>query len=290
MINANQEKNKVLPKTLYLVATPIGNLADMGERALKVLSEVDFIAAEDTRNTLRLLTHFGISKTLVSYHEHNKREKGEEIAARLLAGESCALVTDAGTPAVSDPGEDLVRLCADRGINVTSVPGACAFVTALILSGLSTERFVFEGFLPVTKKERRERLEFLSGEMRTFILHEAPHKLRNTLSDLVKAFGEDRRIAICRELTKLNEEIFRTTLGEAESFYNEHEPRGEYVLVVEGGSNSCIKNNSETDGMSVEEAVEYYISKDLSKNEAIKKVAKERGLSRNDVYNRMIDR
>ena len=184
----------------------------------------------------------------------------------------------------------MVRLCAERGINVTSVPGACAFVTALILSGLSTERFVFEGFLPVTKKERRERLEFLSGEMRTFILHEAPHKLRNTLSDLVKAFGEDRRIAICRELTKLNEEIFRTTLGEAESFYNEHEPRGEYVLVVEGGSNSCIKNNSETDGMSVEEAVEYYISKDLSKNEAIKKVAKERGLSRNDVYNLMIER
>ena len=170
MINANQEKNKVLPKTLYLVATPIGNLADMGERALKVLSEVDFIAAEDTRNTLRLLTHFGISKTLVSYHEHNKREKGEEIAARLLAGESCALVTDAGTPAVSDPGEDLVRLCAEKQINVTSVPGACAFVTALILSGLSTERFVFEGFLPVTKKERRERLEFLAGEVKIFLV------------------------------------------------------------------------------------------------------------------------
>ena len=173
-----REKNKVIGGMLYIVATPIGNLADMGERALKVLSEVDVIAAEDTRNSLRMLTHFGISKTLISYHEHNKREKGEEIVSLLLEGKSCALVTDAGTPAISDPGEDLVRLCAERNIPVTSIPGACALITALTLSGLPTARFVFEGFLPVPKKERRERLELLACETRTFILHEAPHKLR----------------------------------------------------------------------------------------------------------------
>ena len=285
----NEEKNKVLGRTLYLVATPIGNLSDMGERALKVLSEVDFVAAEDTRNTLRLLTHFGISKPLVSYHEHNKREKGEEIAARLLSGESCALVTDAGTPAISDPGEDLVRLCAEKGINITSIPGACAFVSALILSGLSTERFVFEGFLPVQKKERRERLEILSREGRTFILHEAPHKLRTTLDDLAATLGDDRKIALCRELTKLNEEIFRTTVGGAAEYYSEHEPRGEYVLVIEGGE-VVSQAVSATEGMSVEGAVEYYISAGMSKNEAIKKVAKERGLPRGEVYNAMIER
>ena len=284
----NEEKNKVTGSTLYLVATPIGNLSDMGERAIKTLSEVDFIAAEDTRNTLRLLTHFGISKPLVSYHEHNKREKGEEIARRLEAGESCALVTDAGTPAVSDPGEDLVRLCAERGICVTSVPGACAFVTALILSGLSTERFVFEGFLPVQKKERRERLEILAREQRTFILHEAPHKLRTTLSDLATALGEDRRIALCRELTKLNEEICRTTLGGAVRLYSEREPRGEYVLVIEGGSFSEASPTA-TEGLTPKEAVEYYISKGMAKNEAIKTVAKEYKLQRNAVYNMMIE-
>ena len=285
----NEEKNKIAPKTLYLVATPIGNLADMGERAIKVLSEVDFIAAEDTRNTLRLLTHFGISKPLVSYHEHNKREKGEEIASRLESGESCALVTDAGTPAVSDPGEDLVALCAKRGICVTSVPGACALISALILSGLPTARFSFEGFLPTQKKERRERLEVLEGETRTFILHEAPHKLRTTLADLSEALGGKRRIALCRELTKLNEEIFRTTLDGAVAHYEANEPRGEYVLVIEGGTGEN-KNTDATAALSLEDAVEYYIAEGDTKNEAIKRVAKERGLPRGEVYNRMIDR
>jgi len=283
----NEEKNKVLAKTLYLVATPIGNLADMGERAIKVLSEVDFIAAEDTRNTLRLLTHFGISKPLVSYHEHNKREKGEEIAQRLIGGESCALVTDAGTPAISDPGADLVALCAEKGISVTSVPGACAFVTALILSGLPTDKFVFEGFLPVQKKERRERLEELAAEKRTFILHEAPHKLRATLADLQNALGGERRIALCRELTKLNEEIFRTTVSQAVEYYSQREPRGEYVLVLEG-ARGRVKRESPTEGMTPEAAVEYYISTGMSKNEAIKAVAKSLGVPKNEIYSLMI--
>ena len=284
----NEEKNKVEGGTLYIVATPIGNLSDISERAVKVLSEVDFVAAEDTRNSLRLLTHFGISKHMVSYHEHNKREKGEEIASRLEAGESCALVTDAGTPAISDPGEDLVRLCAERNIPVTSVPGACAMITALTLSALPTARFVFEGFLPVTKKERRERLEELKNERRTFILHEAPHKLKGTLNDLCDALGEDRRITLCRELTKLNEEICRTTLGGACNIYSEKEPRGEYVLVIEGGKDDPAGKNRELDGMTPEEAVSYFMEQGMSKNEAIKTAAKAMGMSRNDLYNSLI--
>ena len=281
-------KNKTEGGTLYLVATPIGNLSDISERALKVLSEVDFIAAEDTRNSLRLLTHFGISKTLISYHEHNKRERGEEIAARLERGESCALITDAGTPAISDPGEDLVALCAERGIPVSSVPGACAMITALTLSALPTVRFVFEGFLPVTKKERRERLEELALERRTFILHEAPHKLRTTLADLEKTLGSDRRISLCRELTKLNEDVMRTTIGEAVSLYAEKEPRGEYVLVIEGGEAKKESLPNETENMSVEETVAYYLKEGKSRNDAIKAAAKALGLSRNEVYNAMI--
>ena len=234
----NEEKNKVVGGTLYLVSTPIGNLSDISERALKVLSEVDFIAAEDTRNTVRMLTHFGISRPLVSYFEHNKAERGEYIVSRLEGGESCALVTDAGTPAISDPGEDLVRLCAERGISVTAIPGACAGICALTLSALATTRFCFEGFLPMKKAERRERLDALSREERTMIFHEAPHKLKSTLDDLESSFGGDRKIALCRELTKLNEEIMRVTLSEARAYYGEHEPRGEYVLVVEGASKS----------------------------------------------------
>ena len=269
-----------------MVATPIGNLADLSERALKVLSEVDFIAAEDTRNSLRLLTHFGISRPMVSYHEHNRRERGEEIADRLAAGESCALITDAGTPAISDPGEDLVALCARRDIPVTSVPGACAMITALTLSGLPTARFVFEGFLPVPKKERRERLEELAGETRTFLLHEAPHKLKTTLSDLEKTLGADRRIALCRELTKLNEEVVRTTLAEAVALYDEKEPRGEYVLVIEGGSRRKTEKG-ETAFMTVENAVAYYLGEGMSRNEAIKAAAKSLGLPRGEVYDRM---
>ncbi len=282
----NEEKNRIREGTLYLIATPIGNLADLSPRALKVLSEVDFIAAEDTRNSLRLLTHFGISRPMVSYHEHNRRERGEEIADRLAAGESCALITDAGTPAISDPGEDLVALCAERSIPVTSVPGACAMIVALTLSGLPTARFTFEGFLPVPKKERRERLEELASETRTFLLHEAPHKLRSTLSDLEKTLGGDRKVALCRELTKLNEEILRTTLSEAVALYETREPRGEYVLVIEGG---VRKKNAAfaAETMTVEEAVAYYLGEGLGRNEAIKAAAKTLGLTRQEVYDKM---
>ena len=283
-----REKNKVIGGMLYIVATPIGNLADMGERALKVLSEVDVIAAEDTRNSLRMLTHFGISKTLISYHEHNKREKGEEIVSLLLEGKSCALVTDAGTPAISDPGEDLVRLCAERNIPVTSIPGACALITALTLSGLPTARFVFEGFLPVPKKERRERLELLACETRTFILHEAPHKLRTTLEDLEKTLGGERRISLCRELTKLNEEICRTTIAGAIAIYSEKEPRGEYVLVIEGGSAEAVGKNKAANFETPEDAVAHFMDGGMSRGDAIKAAAKELGMSRNELYAMLI--
>ena len=279
-----EEKNAIVGGTLYLVATPIGNLADLSERAIKTLSEVDFVAAEDTRNSGKLLSCFGISKPLVSSYEHNKKEKGEVIVSRLLAGESCALVTDAGTPAISDPGEDLVRLCAERGVAVTSVPGACAAVNALALSGLATGKFVFEGFLPVPKAERRERLEELSGEKRTMILYEAPHKLRTTLADLKEAFG-DRKIALCRELTKLNEEILRTTLDGAIAHYEEREPRGEYVLILEGGEGkkkTCFYEN-----MTVEEHVAYYVAKGMSKMDATKAVAKDLGVPKNEIYRKI---
>ena len=281
----DETKNQIRGGTLYLVATPIGNLSDLSERAIKVLSEVDFVAAEDTRNSLRLLTHLGISKPMVSYYEHNRRERGEEIASRLSAGESCALVTDAGTPAISDPGEDLVALCAERDIPVTSVPGACAMITALTLSGLPTARFTFEGFLPVPKKERRERLSELASETRTFLLHEAPHKLVRTLSDLSEVLGGERRIALCRELTKLNEEILRTTISGALAYYEEREPRGEYVLVIEGGEKKAEK---EIPTASVEETVAAYLAEGMSRNEAVKAAAKRHGLSRNEVYARTI--
>lgn len=284
------EKNKISASTLYLVATPIGNLADMSERAIKTLSDVDFIAAEDTRNSLRLLNYFGISKPLVSYYEHNKRERGEEIVSRLLAGESCALITDAGTPAISDPGEDLVRLCAENNIAVTAIPGACAMVNALALSALSTVRFVFEGFLPVQKKQRRERLKELSIEERTFILHEAPHKLKTTLADLSEVLGDDRKIALCRELTKLNEEVIRTTLAEACKLYEEREPRGEYVLVIEGKKRSSNEND---DSLSVDELrseVKNRVSEGMSKNAAIKAVAQANGIARNVLYDLLIEK
>lgn len=273
------EKNAVLGGMLYLVATPIGNLADLSERALKVLSEVDFVAAEDTRNSGLMLSRLGLSKPMISYFEHNKRERGEQIASRLASGESCALITDAGTPAISDPGEDLVRLCASRGIPVTSIPGCCAGITALTLSGLPTRRFVFEGFLGSEKKERRERLAFLASEERTMILYEAPHRLRATLSDLLTAFG-DRPVALCRELTKLNEEICRTTLSKAVEIYGEREPRGEYVLVVGGRPPEDAKDYPEDPA----EHVQLLIDSGLSRMDAIKAAAKERGVSKNEVY------
>lgn len=266
-----------------MVATPIGNLDDLSARALKTLSEVDFVAAEDTRNSLRLLKYFEISKPLVSYHEHNRRERGMEIADRLAAGESCALITDAGTPAVSDPGADLVALCAERGLTVTSVPGACALINALILSALPTDRFVFEGFLPVPNKERKERLADLAREKRTFLLHEAPHKLRSTLADLEKVLGGERRITLCREMTKLNEEILRLTLSEAVAYYREKEPRGEYVLVLEGSSDSPTAP-SEKETRTPEEAVNFYMEQGMTRKEALRAAAQELGLSRNDLY------
>ena len=265
---------------LYLVATPIGNLDDFSPRAVRTLEEADFIAAEDTRVSVKLLNHFGIKKPLVSYHEHNRAAAGQEILTRLLAGETCALVTDAGTPAISDPGEDLVRLCAENGVTVQSIPGCCAAITALAVSGLPTGRFTFEGFLSANRSERRARLAELSGEQRTMIFHEAPHKLRATLSDMAEVLG-DRPVALCRELTKLHEETVRTTLSEAAAWYANNEPRGEYVLVVGGAAMQ--------DGprMTLEEGVALVLrlrSEGLKLKEAVRRVADDTGLSRNELY------
>lgn len=279
------EKNKVQKSTLYLVATPIGNLADISERAVKVLCEVDFIAAEDTRNSARLLMALGIRKELVSYHEHNKKSSGERLVARLLSGESCALITDAGMPAISDPGEDIVRLCADSGITVSVIPGACAAVSALSVSGLGTRRFAFEGFLSASKNERRRQLEAVKTEDRTLIFYEAPHKLRSTLADMAEIFGDDRKISLCRELTKLNEEIKRTTLGDAVAFYEANEPRGEYVLVVEGFVGEVVSDEmSELLALSPEEHVNIYENQGMARMDAIKRAAKDRKMSKSELY------
>lgn len=280
------EKNKTEKSTIYLVATPIGNLADITERAKKVLSEVDFIGAEDTRNSLKLLSCLGIKKELVSYHEHNKKASGERIIARVLGGESCAIITDAGMPAISDPGEDIVRLAADAGVRVSVIPGACAAVSALSLSALATGRFCFEGFLSPNKKEREERLGKLKCEERTMIIYEAPHKLRTTLADLSLTFGDTRKIALCRELTKLNEEIVRTTLGEANEYYSKNEPRGEYVLVLEGAQEAgvCVAGENPLLSLSPEEHVIHYENEGLKRMDAIKAAAKDRGMSKSDLY------
>lgn len=287
----NIEKNKVEKSTLYLVGTPIGNLADMSERAKKVLSEVDFVAAEDTRNSMKLLSCFGIKKELISYFEHNKKSSGERIVARLLAGESCALITDAGMPAISDPGEDIVRLCADAGITVSVVPGASAVVSALALSALATSRFAFEGFLPANKGDRHKRLDAVKNEARTMIFYEAPHKLKATLSDMLDVFGEDRKISLCREMTKLNEEVIRTTLKGAIGYYAQKEPRGEYVLVLEGAEEAgCATACEENELLSLpaREHVERYIEGGMSKMDAIKAVARERGVPKSQIYDLMI--
>ena len=279
----DKQKNAVLGGVLYLVGTPIGNLSDISERALKVLSEVDFIAAEDTRNSGKLLSYFDIKKPMVSYFEHNKRERGEMIVSRIEAGESCALITDAGMPAISDPGEDIVRICAERGVPVSVVPGPCAAVSALAMSGLFTGKFVFEGFLSTANNERREALESLQNERRTIIFYEAPHKLRGTLADLMKAFG-DRKISLCRELTKLNEEVLRMTLSEAIAYYEENQPRGEYVLVLEGASKEEQKANAFWAEMDEFAHVAYYTEQGLSKNDAIKAAAKDRGVGKSEIY------
>ncbi|MBR2344117.1 MAG: 16S rRNA (cytidine(1402)-2'-O)-methyltransferase [Clostridia bacterium] len=275
-----------MPSTLYLVATPIGNLADISERAKKVLSEVDFIAAEDTRNTLKLLTRYGIRSELVSYHEHNRAASGGKIIERLLCGESCALVTDAGMPAISDPGEDIVRLAYESGITVSIIPGACAAVSALALSGLPTARFAFEGFLPVARGERQKRLLSLKTDTHTLIFYEAPHKLCGTLSDMAEVLGKERKISLCRELTKLNEEVMRTTLGEAVAYFGNHEPRGEYVLVVEGGSGEVAE--SPLCSLSPEEHVRHYEDEGLSRMDAIKAAARDRGMKKSELYNILV--
>ena len=267
---------------LSLVATPIGNLGDFSPRAVETLLACDFIAAEDTRVTRKLLTHFGIKKPLVSYHEHNKAAAGEEILQRLSAGEHCALVTDAGTPAISDPGEDLVRLAAANGIPVFSIPGPCAAVNALAVSALPTGRFCFEGFLPVQKKERKARLLSLRTEMRTMLFHEAPHRLRATLQDLYDVFG-DRPVSLSRELTKLHEETIRTTLAGAVAYYEAHEPRGEYVLVLAGAEEA-----EESSVLSLNDAVarvQMLRDKGVKMKDAVKQVAEETGLKRNELYN-----
>ena len=266
--------------TLYLVATPIGNLSDLSPRAADTLAQADFIAAEDTRVTVKLLSHLGLKKPMVSYHEHNKASAGQTVLARLLSGESCALVTDAGTPAVSDPGEDLVRLCAENGVAVQSIPGCCALISALAVSGLPTGRFVFEGFLPVNRAQRRERLQALLGEERTILFYEAPHRLRSALEDLRTAFG-DRPIALCRELTKLHEETRRTTLAQAAAYYQENEPRGEYVLVVSGVA------PAEEGAVSLEEGVELVLARRARgerMKDAVRQVAADTGLARNELY------
>lgn len=265
--------------TLYLVATPIGNLGDLSPRGVQTLQEADFIAAEDTRVSMKLLNHFDIKKPLVSYHEHNRAAAGQAILARLLAGETCALVTDAGTPAISDPGEDLVRLCGENGVTVQAIPGCCAAIAALAVSGLDTRRFTFEGFLPAGKQERRAALAEISGEPRTMVFHEAPHRLRQTLADMLEVLG-DRRAALCRELTKLHEETVRTTLAEAASYYRDNEPRGEYVLVVAG-------REKQDSAMTLEEGialVQKLRDEGMKLKEAARRVADDTGLSRNALY------
>ena len=265
---------------LYLVGTPIGNLGDFSPRGVEALRAADFIAAEDTRVTLKLLNHFDIRKPMVSYYEHNKFASGDKILSRILDGETCALVTDAGTPAVSDPGEGLVALCAENGVEVLAIPGCCAAVSALAVSGLPTGRFVFEGFLPVNRGERRERLAELAGEERTMILYEAPHRLRATLADLAEALG-DRRITLCRELTKLHEETRRTTLSEALARYTENDPKGEFVLVLAGRERPAER------AVTLEEGVDMVLSwreKGERMKDAVRQVASDTGLGRNELY------
>lgn len=271
--------------TLYLCATPIGNLGDVSARCIEVLKEVDLVAAEDTRRTVQLLNHFGISKPLTSYHEHNKREKGEYIVKLLKEGKNVAQVSDAGTPAISDPGEDLVRLCIENDITITSIPGPVAGINALILSGLSTARYAFEGFLSVNKRHRAEHLSSLKNDTHTLIFYEAPHKLKNTLSDMEKVFGGERKIAIARELTKLHEEILRMTLKEANEYYAENNPRGEYVLVLEGATEEEPKEAPWWEDMTLTDHVEKYIKDGKTSKEAIKQAATDRGMPKRDVYN-----
>lgn len=278
------------PGTLYLCATPIGNLGDITERVLRTLESVDLIAAEDTRNTLRLLNHFGIKKPLTSYHEYNKYTKAEELINKLRRGASIAVVTDAGTPAISDPGEVIAAMCLEQGIRVTSLPGACALITALTMSGMPARRFCFEGFLPADKKERRYILTQLQREERTTILYEAPHHLRGTLRELYDNLG-DRRITLCRELTKKFEEALPMTLASAIEYYGENEPRGEYVLVLAGADRVALEEEKRRnfEEMTLEEHMALYTDQGLSRKDAMKKVAADRGVSKRDIYKELMD-
>lgn len=276
--------------TLYLCATPIGNLEDMTFRVIRTLKEVDLIAAEDTRNSIKLLNHFEIQTPMTSYHEYNKYEKGRKLVEKLQDGMNIALITDAGTPGISDPGEELVKMCYEAGISVTSLPGAAACITALTLSGLSTRRFAFEAFLPTDKKEKELVLQEIERETRTIIMYEAPHRLLKTLKMLSERLGKERRITVCRELTKRHETAFATTLEEACAYYNEQPPKGECVLVIEGRSREQIaqEEKAQWEEMSIEEHMEHYLSQGINKKEAMKKVAKDRGVSKRDIYNALI--
>lgn len=295
MVNENKNTPETFSRKdgegmLYLCATPIGNLEDITYRVLRVLKESDIIAAEDTRNSIKLLNHFEIKTPMTSYHEYNKVDKARVLVDKMRAGANVALITDAGTPGISDPGEELVRQCYEAGIRVTSLPGAVACVTALTMSGLPTRRFCFEAFLPYDKKERKDILSELADETRTIIIYEAPHKLKATLKELTDVFGEDRRLSICKELTKRYENVFQTTFKEAVEFYDSNEPRGEYVLVIEGKSRTLIKEEEAAvwESMSVEEHVNMYIERGMDKKDAMKAAAKDRGVSKRDIYNQLL--
>lgn len=275
--------------TLYLCATPIGNLEDITYRAVRTLKEADLIAAEDTRNSVKLLNHFDIKTPMTSYHEHNKIEKGKRLVERLQRGDNVALITDAGTPGISDPGEELVRMCMDEGIKVTAIPGAAACITGLTMSGLPTRRFAFEAFLPADKKEQRAVLEELSAETRTIVLYEAPHRLARTLRLLYETLGE-RKVSVCRELTKKHETVFESMLSEAAAYYESQEPRGECVIIVEGKSRKQQKEEREASWkkMSIEEHMAYYEMQGVDKKEAMKIVAKDRGIGKREVYKMLL--
>ena len=276
---------------LYLCATPIGNLEDMTFRCIRVLKEADVIAAEDTRNSIKLLNHFEIKTPMTSYHEFNKVEKARVLVEKLLKGETVALITDAGTPGISDPGEELVRQCIEAGIKVTPVPGAAACINALIMSGMPTRRFCFEAFLPSDKKEKADVLEQLKAEQRTIIIYEAPHRLLRTLTELESALGGMRKIAVCKELTKRHETVYRDTISGALGYYTANEPKGEYVLVIEGRSPKELleEKRAAWDDMNIEEHFNMYVSQGMDKKDAMKLVAKDRGVSKRDIYNALLD-
>ncbi len=276
---------------LYLCATPIGNLEDMTFRCIRILKEADVIAAEDTRNSIKLLNHFEIKTPMTSYHEFNKVEKARILVDKMRSGETVALITDAGTPGISDPGEELVKQCIEAGIKVTPVPGAAACINALIMSGMPTRRFCFEAFLPSDKKEKADVLSQLKTEQRTIIIYEAPHRLIRTLTELESALGGARKIAVCKELTKRHETVYRDTIAGALSYYTENEPKGEYVLVIEGKSQEelILEKRAAWDDMSIEEHFNMYISQGMDKKEAMKLVAKDRGVSKRDIYSALLD-